>query len=113
MVLIFSNDKIQTPLLQSSLEANGFSVCTSNTKINEIKPIIQCNPDVIIIYSNSSKNEINVCKRIRKISSIPILVLSSMNKAGMVEKTLNAGADEYLIKPFDMQTLQDHVEKLI
>ena len=112
MVLILSNDKIQTPLLQSTLESNGFSVCSLNTKINEIELINQYNPDVIILYSNSSKNEINICKRIREISSIPILVLSSMNKAGMVENTLNAGADEYLIKPISDNLLYAHLNTL-
>ena len=112
MVLILSNDKIQTPLLQSTLESNGFSVCSLNTKINEIELINQYNPDVIILYSNSSKNEINICKRIREISSIPILVLSSMNKAGMVEKSLNAGADEYLIKPISDNLLYAHLNTL-
>jgi len=112
MVLILSNDKIQIPLLQLVLESNGFSVCTSTTKINEIQSINQCNPDVIILYSNSSNNEISVCKRIREVSSIPILVLSSMNKTGMVEKTLNAGADEYLIKPISDNILFAHLKTL-
>ena len=111
-ILILGNDKIEKALLQSSLESNGFSVCNSNLKTNEIQTIEQCNPDVIILYSNSSNNEISVCKRIRETSNIPILVLSSLNKAGMVEKTLNAGADAYLIKPISDNILYAHLNTL-
>jgi len=111
-ILILGKDKIQKALLQSSLESNGFSVCNIEIETSEIHAVKQCNPDVIILYSNSTNNEISVCKRIREISNIPILVLSSLNKAGMVEKTLNAGADEYLLKPISDNILFAHLNTL-
>ncbi len=52
------------------------------------------------------------CKKIRKFSNIPIVVLSALNNPGMVASALDAGADHYLIKPVPSSILVAHIKNL-
>lgn len=112
-VLVLSNDKVETIVFKSALETKGFQVSISNTTNTRIKDVNDNDPDVIIIYSVHPENHvISLCKEIRTSSNIPILVLSSNNKHGMVEKTLNAGADEYIAYPVSNNILIAHLKTL-
>lgn len=69
--------------------------------------------DVLIISSSLPQDDrINICKKIKTISKIPILVLSNLGKPGVLEQTLDAGADEYLIKPISGNLLIAHLNTL-
>jgi DNA-binding response OmpR family regulator len=112
-VLVLSNDKVETIVFKSALETKGFLVSISISTDTRKKDLENEDPDVIIIYSNQAKNHvIDLCMEIRKTSNIPILVLSSNSQQGMVEKTLNAGADEYISYPVSNKILIAHLRTL-
>jgi DNA-binding response OmpR family regulator len=54
-----------------------------------------------------------VCHEIRKFSQVGILMLSAINKPGMVTQALDEGADDYLLKPMPSGVLIAHLKKLI
>ena len=54
-----------------------------------------------------------VCKAVRGFSQVPILVLSALDSPGMVAAALDAGADDYLIKPVPSSVLLAHINKLV
>ncbi len=69
--------------------------------------------DVLIISSSiSQEDRIGICKQFKTISKTPILVLSNSGKPGMLEQTLDAGADEYIIKPISGNLLIAHLNTL-
>jgi DNA-binding response OmpR family regulator len=69
--------------------------------------------DVLIISSSQShEDKFSICKKLKIISQTPILVLSNSGKPGMVEQTLDAGADEYLLKPISGNLLVAHLNRL-
>lgn len=112
-VLIIGNHVHQMESLQSTLTENGFLASILISENDKLHTIEHINPDVIILYFNRSNNdEISTCKIIREDTSIPVLVLASINKTGMVEKTLDAGADEYLIKPISEKVLFAYLKTL-
>ena len=53
-----------------------------------------------------------VCKAIRSFSLVPILVISAINKPGMVAKALDEGADDYMLKPMTSSVLIAHLKRL-
>jgi PleD family two-component response regulator len=112
-VLIIGNYVPQLESLQSTLIENGFLARILNSEIDKLDTIQQINPDVIILYFNRSNNdEISICKMIREDTNIPVLVVASDNKTGTVEKTLDAGADEYLVKPISEKVLFAYIKTL-
>ncbi len=54
-------------------------------------------------------NGVELCREIRAISQIPIIVLSVRNQDLMKIEALDAGADDYVTKPFSIQELQARV----
>ncbi len=54
-----------------------------------------------------------VCKAIREFSNLPILILSALDNPGMVAAALDAGADDYLIKPVPSGVLIAHINNLL
>ena len=75
-------------------------------------------PDLLILDIRMPKIDgLEVCRRLRQDTSLSpgmkIIAITAHSNKYDRETVLASGADEYLIKPFDMQTLQDHVEKLI
>jgi len=53
-----------------------------------------------------------VCQKVRECSNVPIIVLSALDSPGMVASALDAGADDYLIKPVPSSVLTAHLRKL-
>jgi DNA-binding response OmpR family regulator len=97
-VLVINPNNNQNEQIISTLKAYGFDVFT--TKIGGAEKILTTDPDVFVIdLTVPSDDGWRVCREIRNLSKMPILVLSLIDKPGMVERTLDAGADEYLLKP--------------
>jgi two-component system response regulator ResD len=54
-----------------------------------------------------------VCKIIREFSHVSILILSALDSPGLVAAALDAGADDYLIKPVPTNVLMAHIHTLV
>jgi DNA-binding response OmpR family regulator len=53
-----------------------------------------------------------VCSEVRRFSSVPILILSALDNPGHVASALDAGADDYLVKPVPSGVLVAHINNL-
>jgi two-component system response regulator ResD len=70
-------------------------------------------PDVIILdLMMPGMDGWQVCSQIRTFSSVPILILSALHSPGLVASALDAGADDYLVKPVPSGVLIAHLNKL-
>jgi two-component system, OmpR family, KDP operon response regulator KdpE len=54
---------------------------------------------------------LEACRRIRKLVNIPILIISVLRDPQDKAQALDAGADDYLVKPFGIQELLSHIER--
>jgi len=82
------------------LQARGFIVKISDTGNSFVQKLRKFNPDVIVIDSPHKMEQKEYFYRsLRAVTNAPILVLSVVDQPGIVEKTLDGGADEYLVKP--------------
>jgi len=112
-VLIVDDDNDTTDLLKIILAPSDFDVVTANSGEEGIELARKFKPDVMVVdLLMPGMDGLEVCKEIRKFSSIPILVLSAVGKPGITEQALNAGADDYLIKPMNKNVLVASLNKL-
>jgi DNA-binding response OmpR family regulator len=112
-VLIIDDDVDMTDVLKMVLEADDFDVKTLNTAAEGISAAREWGPDVIILDQMMPVMEgSEVCQVIRKFSQVPILMLSVVNKPEIIAQTLDAGADDYLVKPVPNSVLVAHLHKL-
>lgn len=89
-----------------NLSTHGFQTYVTYRDERYIQALRDIEPDVIIINDVQPKRQNgNIYADIRDISKSPILVISVVDKPGIVEQVLNQGADEYLIKPVSPKML--------
>ncbi|PJH76639.1 MAG: hypothetical protein CO064_00190 [Anaerolineae bacterium CG_4_9_14_0_8_um_filter_58_9] len=112
-VLAIDDDPAMTELLILLLRTRGFEVFTANSGEEGIKKVRELNPDVLILdLMMSGVDGWEVCSKVRKFSTTPILILSALDTPGMVASALDAGADDYLIKPIPSSVLIAHLHNL-
>jgi DNA-binding response OmpR family regulator len=112
-VLAIDDDPAMTELLTLLLKTQGFTVLTANSGEEGIAFTRKDSPDVIILdLMMPGMDGWEVCKQIRAFQTVPILILSAFDNPGMVASALDAGADDYLVKPVPSGVLTAHLNKL-
>jgi len=113
-VLVIDDDPSMTELLALLLRPITLEVVTANTAPDGILMAKDQSPDVIVLdLMMPDMDGYQVCSAIRAFSSVPILILSALDMPGMVSKALDAGADDYLIKPVTSGILIAHLNNLV
>ncbi len=112
-VLIIDDDINTTDMLKMTLESSGFEVFKATTPALGIDLALQQHPDAVILdFVMPVMNGIEVCREIRRFSQVPILMMSVIDQPSIVAKVLDAGADDYLVKPVAANILQANINKL-
>ncbi len=112
-VLAIDDDPAMTELLTLLLQTNKLDVMTANSGHEGIMLLKKAAPDIVILDMMMPEMDgKQVCEEIRKFSNVPIVVLSALNNPGMVASALDAGADDYLIKPVPSSILLAHIKRL-
>lgn len=105
--IIVIDDEFQiTRVLKRSLGAHRYDVRTASDGEAGLDLYRDFHPDLVITdLSMPGMDGIAVCKAIRKLSSVPIIVLSVRGEEQVKVEALDAGADDYVTKPFGMNEL--------
>ncbi len=92
--------------LRAGLRANGFEVELAATGESALDAVAVHPPEVVILdLGLSDMDGVEVIRQLREWSSVPIIVLSVRNAEPEKVRALDAGADDYLTKPFGMDEL--------
>jgi two-component system KDP operon response regulator KdpE len=113
-ILVIDDDPAMTELLKILLQATEAVVTTANTGQEGVDQTRRLKPDIVILdLMMPEMDGWQVCKFIRDFSNVPILILSALDHPGMVAAALDAGADDYLIKPVSSGMLIAHLQNLL
>jgi len=113
-VLAIDDDHAITELLSIILRSHGFDVITANNSEDGLRLIAEKSPNVITLdLMMPDINGWEMCEKIRTFSKIPILVLSAINDPAMVAKVLDAGADDFIVKPVPSAVLIARLNMLL
>jgi two-component system KDP operon response regulator KdpE len=113
-ILVIDDDEAMTELLSLILAPTLATIITSNFGAEGIGIARKEQPDIIILdLMMPEVDGWQVCKKVREFSSLPILILSALDNPGMVAAALDAGADDYLIKPVPSNVLIAHINNLL
>jgi two-component system KDP operon response regulator KdpE len=89
--------------LQRSLTAHGFDVSTATTGEDALEAIVHYRPDLMLLdLGLPGISGLEVCRRVRSQSNLPIIVLSVKDTERDKVLALDLGADDYVSKPFGM-----------
>lgn len=113
-VLVVEDDPDLGLLLKLELEAEGYEVTLAKDGMQGLIELRQKNPDIMILDRSLPKmNGLEVCLRTRQTSDIPILMLTSFDRIEEKVEGLDAGANDYLTKPFHITELLARIRSLI
>ena len=128
-VLVVDDDPGMREVLESILVLENTLVYTAVDGKDAVQKTLALMPDLILLDVNMPKlNGLTFCKAIRagkETRNIPVIIITSLTAAGRLEECMEAGADDFLGKPFAVEELlirvramfktahvPDHVERL-
>jgi two-component system KDP operon response regulator KdpE len=105
-ILIVDDDPAILRLLSTNLKARGYEICTATDGEESLEAVQRDFIDLIILDLMMPKIDgVEVCRRIREWSDVPIIILSARGDENDKVKCLELGADDYLTKPFGIAEL--------
>ena len=113
-ILIIEDDEKLRNELETFLNKNGF-VATSLKKFdNAVEDILNEKADLLLLDINLPYTDGEfICKEIRKISNVPIIMVTSRDSEMDELLSLNYGADQYVTKPYNIQILLAKIVRLL
>lgn len=105
-ILVVDDEPQITRVLRSALASRGYEVQIAQDGVSALEKMATWPPDMVITdLAMPRMDGIALCAEVRSRSDVPILVLSVRDQEGPKVEALDAGADDYVTKPFSIQEL--------
>jgi two-component system KDP operon response regulator KdpE len=109
-ILVVDDEDQITRVLRTSLGAQGYAVESAANGVQALEKFERWKPDLIITdLSMPEIDGVELCRIVRETSKLPIIVLSVRDQERIKVQALDAGADDYVTKPFSIQELMARV----
>ncbi|HYU20027.1 MAG TPA: response regulator [Chloroflexota bacterium] len=116
-ILILDDEPAMLVLLEKSLAGPGRRVVTADSGPQALQLVTRERPDLILLdVLMPEMDGLDVCRTLRAspaTSDLPIIVLSAKASRDDIEAGLQAGADLYLVKPFEPNRLLETVNQVL
>ena len=116
-ILVIDDDPVIAELVAINLEMAGYHVTQATDGIKGQALAVQLLPDLIILDLMLPKVDgFTICQRLRRdqrTADIPILMLTALSQTQDKVEGFNAGADDYLTKPFELEEMLARVRALL
>ena len=105
-VLVVEDDADIAGVLRRSLDKEGYDVRVAGDGEAALEQAGDFEPDAVVLDLGLPRLDgVEVCRRLRKDGDVPILILTARTDTGDRVEGLDAGADDYLVKPFERAEL--------
>ena len=113
-ILVIDDDANISELLKIYFENEGYDVKTANDGIEGLNFFKIFEPDLVLLdIMLPKKDGWQVCREIREISSKPVIMITAKGEVFDKVLGLELGADDFLVKPFDMKELSARVKAVL
>lgn len=113
-ILVIDDEEAIGNIIRDYLEAQGYEVFWAKDGLSAIDTARRVNPDLIILdLMLPGKSGFDVCKEIRQVSDVPVIMLTA--KSDEIDRVLGLelGADDYVTKPFSLRELAARVRAVL
>ncbi len=112
-ILMIDDDPGMTELIGLLLRSHGLEVVTCNHSEHGVELVKSEAPDIILLDLMMPDHDgWEVCRAIRAFTNTPIAILSAIDDPAVISSALDAGADDYLVKPVPGGVLVAHINNL-
>ena len=113
-ILVVDDDTNICELLRLYLTKEGYQVTVANDGEEGLEKFNQVKPDMVLLDVMMPKMDgLEVCRRIRKAGNTPVMMLTAKGETFDKVLGLELGADDYMVKPFDMDALTQRIRQLM
>jgi CheY-like chemotaxis protein len=116
-VLVVDDDPVILRLLQVNFEMEGHSVLTASDGAEGLQRVRECRPDVVVAdIMMPNVDGLQMLEQIRADAAtrdLPVVLLSAKAQSYEIDRGLEAGADDYVTKPFDPLDLVERVQAAV
>jgi DNA-binding response OmpR family regulator len=113
-VLVVEDDEDIADVLRRSLRNEGYDVRTSADGVDALDVAAGFVPDLVVLDLGLPRLDgVEVCRRLRADSDVPILMLTARSETEDRVGGLDSGADDYLVKPFERKELLARIRALL
>ena len=112
-VLLVDDDPLVRRALRMTLASAGYTVEEAWTGEDALEKVNVGGADLILLdLRMPGMGGLEACRRIRELADAPILIISILNDPGDRAQALDAGADDYLVKPFGIHEILTRMHAL-
>jgi two-component system, OmpR family, KDP operon response regulator KdpE len=105
-ILVVDDEPQITRVLKTTLSTQGYGIRTASDGEEALHAMSEWPPDLIVTdLRMPNMDGLELCREVRKTSQVPIIVLSVKGEDSIKVQALDAGADDYVTKPFSMTEL--------
>ncbi len=114
-LLIVDDDRALRDALRRALTLGGYEVQTAASGVEALDLVAQSPPDALVLdVAMPEIDGLEVCRRLRRVcNELPILMLTAKDSIADRIDGLDAGADDYVVKPFDLGELRARLRALL
>jgi DNA-binding response OmpR family regulator len=113
-VVIVEDEQRIRELVARVLADEGYDVVTTSNAMDGLQAVVHGSPDLVILdLGLPDFDGAELLKMIRAVSDVPIIVATARGEDRDVVRTLDAGADDYLVKPFSVEQLEARVRAVL
>src|SRR5512136_451320 len=113
-ILIIEDDSLQADVARLLLEHHGFDIVLAADGVEGLRKLYEVQPDLVILdLILPQLDGWAVCRRIREMSTVPIIIMTSRRSDEEKIKGLRLGADDYVVKPYNPQELMARVGSVL
>src|SRR6266567_2962377 len=105
-ILVVDDEPQITRVLKTTLSSHGYGTRTASDGDEAVQMMKEWSPDLLITdLRMPNMDGLELCRQVRATSQIPIIVLSVRGEERIKVEALDAGADDYVTKPFGIEEL--------
>ncbi len=113
-VVIIEDEQRIRELMARVLAAAGHDVASSSTAMEGLQAVVNSAPDLVILDMGlPDLDGAELLKMMRAVSQVPIIVATARSEDRDIIRTLDSGADDYLVKPFSVEQLEARVRAVL
>jgi two-component system KDP operon response regulator KdpE len=114
LILIVDDEKSIRSFLRLSIEIQGYKCIDASDGANALMLAVSRNPDIMILdLGLPDMDGVEVIKKLRAVSQMPIIIISARGHEREKVEALDAGADDYLTKPFSVPELLARIRVIL
>ena len=114
-ILIVEDDSSLRDLFGEALEGDGYKIYTASDGLQGVEKFEDVNPDLIILDLLMPRMDgWEALERVRKVSDCPVIIVTGQGTTDeIIRGLLEAGADDYMVKPFGIKELSARVNVVL